>query len=85
MPLNQMSPDCPGCGAWITKVVMTKLDSECSDVVRRRHCEYCDHRFYTRQKREEVVDVKWLPGRKGKSIPEITKVYKATSKNRRVA
>jgi hypothetical protein len=82
MPLNQMSPDCPGCGAWITKVVLTKFDSECTDVVRRRHCEYCDHRFYTRQKREEIVDVKWVPGLKG-SIPEIVKVHRAKDKSRR--
>lgn len=85
MPLNQMSPGCPGCGAWITRVVMTIPDSECFDVVRRRHCKHCDHRFYTRQRREEIVDVRWLPRYKGKSIPEITKVYKVTNKTRRVA
>lgn len=84
MPLNAMSPDCPGCGAWITKVVLTKLDSECNEVIRRRHCDYCDHRFYTRQSREQIVDVRWLPGSKG-TIPEVVKVYKTASRKRRVA
>ena len=85
MPLNQMSPDCPGCGAWITKVVMTKFDNEVTSVVRRRHCEYCDHRFYTRQAHEELVDVKWVPaGRKG-TVPKITKIYNTIFKGRKSA
>jgi hypothetical protein len=75
MPLNQMTPDCPGCGAWITKVILTKFDDECENVVRRRHCEYCGHRFYTRQHHEEMVEVKWVNGKKGKAtIPRVTKV-----------
>lgn len=81
MPLNQMSPDCPSCGAWITKVVLTKFDDEYEHVVRRRHCEYCDHRFYSRQPREELVDVKWVAGLKGKAtIPKIIKVYPSKSR-----
>lgn len=72
MPLNQMTPDCPGCGAWITKVVLTKFDDECQHVVRRRHCEYCGHRFYTKQYHETLVDVKWSSGKNGKyTIPKI--------------
>lgn len=75
MPLNQMTPDCPGCGAWITKVILTKFDNECENVVRRRHCEYCGHRFYTKQHHEELVDVKWVAGKnKRQSIPQIVKV-----------
>jgi len=85
MPLNQMSPDCPDCGAWITKVIMTKFDSEVNSVVRRRHCEYCDHRFYTRQAHEELVDVKWVQGRKKQSIPEIVKVHETPFKGRKSA
>ena len=74
MPLNQMTPDCPGCGAWITKVILTKFDDECQHVVRRRHCEYCGHRFYTKQFHETVVDVKWSSGKGGKStIPKVVK------------
>lgn len=72
MPLNQMTPDCPGCGAWITKVVATKFDSECQHVVRRRHCEYCGQRFYTKQYHETLVDVKWTGTGKG-TIPTVVK------------
>lgn len=74
MPLNQMTPDCPGYGAWITKVILTKFDSECEHVVRRRHCEYCGERFYTKQTHETLVDVKWVAGPKGKAtIPRVVK------------
>jgi hypothetical protein len=70
MPLNQMTPDCPGCGAWITKVITTKFDSECQHVIRRRHCEYCGHRFYTKQYHETLVKVKWTGTGKG-TIPTV--------------
>lgn len=74
MPLNQMTPDCPGCGAWITKVVLTKFDNECQHVVRRRHCEYCGHRFYTKQHHEMLVEVKWAGDQTGKyTIPKVVK------------
>lgn len=85
MSLNAMAPDCPSCGAWITKVVMTKLENECEAVIRRRHCEYCDHRFYTRQLLEEIVDVKWVPGLKKGTIPKVIKVYATSSKKRKSA
>lgn len=86
MSLNKMGPDCPSCGAWITKVVVTKLDDECGHIVRRRHCEFCDHRFYTRQALEELVDVKWVPGsRPNRTIPKIVKVYQTQQKPKRVA
>ena len=76
MPLNQMTPDCPGCGAWITKVILTKFDNECENVVRRRHCEYCGHRFYTKQHHEELVEIKWTQNGKGgkHTIPRVVKV-----------
>ena len=75
MPLNQMTPDCPGCGAWVTKVIMTKFDNECEHVVRRRHCEYCGERFYTKQRHEVLVEIKWKPDAKGGkyTIPRVTK------------
>ena len=84
MPLNQMSPDCPNCGAWITKVIMTKLDNDCEYVVRRRHCDFCDYSFYSRQAREEVVEVKWVPCRKG-TVPKIVKVLPTKTKPRYAA
>ena len=84
MPLNQMTPDCPNCGAWITKVIMTKFDDECNYVIRRRHCEYCEHRFYSRQAHEELVEVRWKSSRKG-SIPKIVKVIPTVFKPRYAA
>ena len=75
MSLNAHSPDCPSCGAWITKVVHTKLDDDCEQIIRRRHCEYCDHRFYSAQTIERVVEVKWKASYKSGSVPRITKSY----------
>lgn len=83
-----MSPDCPNCGAWITKVVMTAMESECDTVVRRRHCEFCDHRFYTRQGYEEIVDVKWKPGagkNKSRTIPKVVKVHPTLRRRQKIA
>ena len=80
---NAQGPTCPGCGAWITKVVLTKQDSECQNIIRRRHCEYCDHRFYTSQSLEQLVDVKWTMGLK-QTIPKVVKVHE-TKHRRRVA
>lgn len=86
MGLTATGPDCPVCGAWITKVVLTKANVDCDEVIRRRHCNYCDHRFYTRQVMEEIVDVKWVPGAKGKStIPKVVKVYDTPRKGRAAA
>lgn len=86
MGLTATGPDCPACGAWITKVVMTKADFSCDELIRRRHCNFCDHRFYTRQVREEIVDVKWVPVAKGKpTVPKVVKVYDTPRKGRTAA
>jgi len=70
-----MTPDCPGCGAWITKAVSYTHLTLPENVIRRRHCEYCGHRFYTKQYHEEVVEVKWVPVKNKKhTIPKVTKV-----------
>lgn len=85
MPLNANSPDCPKCGAWITKVILTKLESEAEHVIRRRHCEYCGHRFYTRQTTEELVNVRWVKADRGRNtIPEVIEVI-ATPKKKKIA
>jgi len=55
MTVNRMGPSCPCCGAWITRVVLTKRDADEKFQVRRRWCEFCDHRFYTVQANEVVV------------------------------
>lgn len=86
MGLSATGPDCPSCGAWITKVILTRANTTCDELIRRRHCHYCDHRFYTRQVREEIVDVKWVPGANGKStIPKVIKVYDTPFKGRAAA
>jgi transcriptional regulator NrdR family protein len=86
MGLSATGPNCPSCGAWITKVILSKLDDECSYIIRRRHCQYCDHRFYSRQATEELVDIKWVSGAKGSgTIPKIIKVLPTPMKARRVA
>jgi transcriptional regulator NrdR family protein len=53
-----------------TEVVMTKPDLRRISVVRRRHCERCDHRFYTAQLPEQIVNVKWTGGGSN-SIPMV--------------
>ena len=74
MGVNALGPECPNCGAWVTRVIYTGMESECTHVIRRRHCQYCDHRFYSAQEIERLAEVKWVPGRKKQTIPEITKV-----------
>ena len=52
---------CPKCGSDQTKVVMIKDAIDLRfDIVRRRYCSTCEHRWYTAQKLETVVrSVKW--------------------------
>jgi transcriptional regulator NrdR family protein len=70
MGLNMTGPACPRCGTLITKVVSTVKDQRGEAFVRRRHCESCDHRFYTAQSMEEPTRVQWVKlGRK--SIPVV--------------
>jgi len=71
--INAHSPACPGCGALITKVIDTKFDKVGGHIVRRRHCTFCDARFYTGQAVEQIVDVKWTRERPGKSIATIVR------------
>ena len=75
--INAHSPACPGCGALITKVISTNLDEKGSHFVRRRHCQFCDTRFYTGQPVEQLVEVKWAK-RDSQSIARITKIYDNT-------
>jgi len=53
-PANCEPPTCPDCGAFLTKVVLTKKvvlkeKDEQDLIVRRRQCLICTHRFYTAQ------------------------------------
>ena len=54
MALNKMGPPCPNCGALISRVVMTARD-DISGFYRRRHCQFCDHRFVTAQPAEIIT------------------------------
>jgi hypothetical protein len=72
MTVNRMGPSCPCCGAWITRVVLTKRDADEKFQVRRRWCEFCDHRFYTVQANEVVAeDIKWRGSSKG-TVPIVS-------------
>ena len=52
---------CPECNGRFLRVVATTYTAEW-DVVRRRCCRACDHRWYTIQPAERPVDghVQWL-------------------------
>ena len=55
------TPQCPCCGKRDSKVILTKTPlNGFYDIVRRRHCQQCDHRWYTGQKHEQpLVGVQW--------------------------
>ena len=62
---------CPNCGTLITKVILTVKDQAQTSFIRRRHCQTCDHRFYTTQSIETPADsVGWVKVQ-GRSIPVI--------------
>ena len=63
MPFNTVGTPCPNCGSPITRVVNTTRSTD-GQIVRRRWCEFCDHRYYTAQSLERVVAdgaLSWLP------------------------
>ena len=53
-------PQCPECGRRRNRVVLTSdaLNGK-FDIIRRRHCLICDHRWYTGQIREQTCGVEW--------------------------
>jgi transcriptional regulator NrdR family protein len=62
---------CPQCGGRNTHVVCT-FHTEAEQLVRRRHCQFCDHRWYTVQSAEQPLSkyrIKWKPD---KRIVELT-------------
>ncbi|MFZ9095527.1 MAG: hypothetical protein ACO22O_12365 [bacterium] len=49
--------ECPNCLSTELSVTSTFKVAECKgQVVRRRRCKACDHKWYTLQQPEEVVD-----------------------------
>ena len=54
-------PACPNCGKRQSRVILTcEAIHGNFDIVRRRHCRNCDHRWYTGQVNEVPLDgVEW--------------------------
>lgn len=75
--LNAHSPACPGCGALITRVVATNLNVEGTHFVRRRHCQFCNARFYTGQPVEQIAEVKWSSSGSQRTV-RITQLFDNT-------
>jgi transcriptional regulator NrdR family protein len=62
---------CVKCSGKNTHVVCT-YQTAAGQIVRRRHCRFCDHRWYTIQDPEQPLSkyrIKWKPG---KRIVELT-------------
>ena len=62
MPFNTVGTPCPNCGSLITRVVNTTRSTD-GQIVRRRWCEFCDHRYYTAQTAERFIPeggMEWL-------------------------
>ena len=73
---HRFSPPCPRCYSE-TKVVATFEAENTYDIIRRRCCYRCGHRFYTGQYSEEVLpdklELKFPPknGRDGHGIYQV--------------
>ena len=48
-------PECPKCGGRFNRVILRKPTLD-GDFIRRRHCLDCDHRWYTLQTAETLID-----------------------------
>jgi len=60
--VNQTYAECPKCSHVRTRVVLTKRATN-GVTIRRRFCPVCDHRWYSVQYPEVVVDkdeIKWV-------------------------
>ena len=68
--INKIYADCPECGNGRTRVVCTKRAPD-GVTIRRRKCPICEHRWYSLQYPEVVIEtgeVKWK-GRNTKYVP----------------
>ena len=64
--IKTVGPKCPECGAGFTQVVYTK-NAAGGERVRRRHCKRCEHRFYTEQAQEQVLE-SWQVAWRGEEV-----------------
>ena len=56
---DAVTPQCPNCRVYETRVINTVF-TEAREIVRRRRCTICDHRWYTLQTAETCIDKnKW--------------------------
>lgn len=58
---------CPECASQRVRVILTRPTRDYLHILRRRHCQSCDHRWYTLQDSERPIaddDFKWV-GRSG--------------------
>lgn len=54
---------CPKCESARVRVVLTRPTRDYLHILRRRHCQSCDHRWYTLQDAERQIassDFTWL-------------------------
>jgi len=56
MPQSLVLVECPACGHPYSKVVSTTREHSDNTTLRRRHCKSCDHRWYTLQQPEEILN-----------------------------
>lgn len=54
---------CPECSSQNGRVILTRPTRDYLHILRRRHCQSCDHRWYTLQDAERQIaddDFKWV-------------------------
>jgi transcriptional regulator NrdR family protein len=54
---------CPECGSR-NSVVVSTVNTADTEIVRRRRCRACDHRWYTVQQAEQFLHpdrIRWMP------------------------
>ena len=54
---DAVTPQCPNCRVYETRVINTSF-TETREIVRRRRCTVCDHRWYTVQQAEALLNEK---------------------------
>lgn len=67
-----MTP-CPSCASQLTRVVSVTTTAD-GDRLRRRYCRLCDHRWYSLQPPERVIDpaaIIWPNGWQGGDRPPV--------------